>query len=108
MKLIAALMLMPLAYVAATEAEDILNTVAPQAATSVSDVSLKSIYGEVFAMVNIEGLTMDEALHRVAEDFTQEGIVYTVEGGELTARTDWSCRRLVVTDHAVVIEECVQ
>ena len=103
---IALLLVTPVAVVATDQAREMLNTWAPQAAEVTSDISLKSIYNEVFAMVNIEGVPMEEALRRVAQDFSQEDIVYTVEGGELTVRTDWSCRRLVTDGLAFKTVDC--
>jgi hypothetical protein len=103
---IALLIAAPLTIVAAEEAEQLLYALAPEAATTVSDISLTSIYNEVFAMVNIHDVPIEEALHRVAEDFSEEGIVYSVEGGELTVRTDWSCRRLVTDGLAFKTVDC--
>jgi hypothetical protein len=103
---IAAVVIVAGTYGAAGAVQEALDVLVPETARVVSDVSLKSMYTEAYAM-HIQGVPMREALHLVAEGFSQEdGISYVVENGELVARTDWSCRRLVVGDFAATVQPC--
>lgn len=107
MKLLAALLIaVPALYVTVGEADTALQTLAPQAATTVSDINLRAINTQLFTLVNLEGLTQEEALSVVAEGFSQEGITYISENGTLKVETEWSCRRLIFTNVAAKTVNC--
>jgi hypothetical protein len=89
----------------AANLQEALNTLAPETAKAVSDVNLRNLYTEAVAL-SLDGTPIEEALRQVAEDFSEEDIVYTVEGGDLVVRTELSCRSLARRGSAVRIVDC--
>lgn len=107
MKLLAALLIaVPALYVTVGEADTALQTLAPAAATAVSDINLRAINTQLFTLVHLDGLTQEEALSVVAEGFSQEGITYTSDNGTLKVETEWSCRRLIFNNVAAKTVDC--
>lgn len=87
-------------------ATEMIDNLAPQAAQVSSDVNLKQAYTKIIELEGLQGYSREEAMQAVAEAFTNETVTFTVEGGNLVARTDWSCRSLVEGPVAVKIVDC--
>lgn len=99
--LIAAAVVLTGTYGAAGEVQEALDVLVPETARVVSDISLDQLYIEAYAMT-IDGVPLEVAYQRVADAFTEEDIVYTVEEGTLVVRTNGVCRKLAVTDGLAV------
>lgn len=97
-----------LTVTAATQAKDILDQLAPQAASTVSDVNLRTVYEMSLQQSYLQDKPLKDVLPGVVSDLGTEGILYTVseDGSTIEARTDWSCRRAVVGDTWVHISNC--
>lgn len=91
------------AVVGATEMAD---NIAPTVATVTSDASLKAMYTKTVELEGMHGYTHEQALQEVAAAFTNETVIYSVEDGSLVARTDWSCRKLVIGPVAITVTDC--
>lgn len=95
-----------LTVTAATQANEILDKLAPAAAEAVSDVNLRQIYQQAKMKSLLEEVPMADALAMVSKDLSREEIRYTVDGLSVRAETDWSCRLLVEEDVWVRISDC--
>lgn len=87
-------------------ATEIMDNLAPTVAQVSSDTSLKTIYTKIVELEGLHGYTHEQALQEVATVFTNDTVIYTVEGKNLVARTDWSCRMLVIGPVAVTVTGC--
>ena len=101
-----ALIVGSLTLAAATQAEEMLNFLAPQAATVTADSSLRTVFAEAQRTSYQEDLSLEEALRATVQDLDTPGLRYKVDGSSVIAETDWSCRRAVVEDVWVRISDC--
>ena len=95
-----------LTLTAATQAQEMLDMLAPAAAQAVSDANLRQIYQQAKMKSLLEEVPMVDALATVSRDLNREEIRYTVSGLTVKAETDWSCRVLVEEDVWVRISDC--
>jgi hypothetical protein len=91
---------------AAQNSQEVLNVLVPEAAKVVSDVNLKTIYQQALMKSMLDDVPLQDALAMVSQDLGEAGIRYTVSGSEVTAETDWSCRRLVIGDTFIRVVDC--
>lgn len=91
---------------AATQAQEVLDMLAPAAAEAVSDANLRTLYTEAYRMHMIEEIPFEEAFRTSAQGLQTPEIRYTVDGLTVTAETEWSCRKLVTEDTWVRISDC--
>ena len=93
---------------AATQANEVLEFLAPQAARVVSDTNLRTVYTAAVWQANMENRSIAEVLPDIARDLGTAGIRYTVseDGMSIRAETDWSCRTAVVEDVWVRLADC--
>lgn len=101
-----ALIVGSLTLAAATQAEEILNFLAPQAATVTTDSNLRTVFSEARRTSLLEDLSLEEALNATVQGLDTPGLRYRVDGTSIIAETDWSCRRAVVEDVWVRISDC--
>jgi K+-sensing histidine kinase KdpD len=95
-----------LTITAATQAEEVLDMLAPEAAVAVSDINLRTIYSQAQMMSMLEDVPLEEALAKVSQDLNRPEIRYTVSGSTVRVETDWSCRILVPEDVWLRISDC--
>lgn len=92
--------------VTVTQADDMIALLAPQAAHTTQQISLRNIYTKAQADSWMNNTPLDVELAEEAKLHTEEGVVYTVNGHTVTAVTDWSCDLLVVTSDHIEIGAC--
>jgi hypothetical protein len=95
-----------LTVTAASQAHEVLDMLAPEAAKVVSDANLRTIYTQARSLSYLEEIPFETAIARVSQDLSTEEIRYTVSGMTVRAETDWSCRILVEEDVWVRITNC--
>lgn len=91
---------------AATQAQELIDQIAPEAAQVVSDANLRTLYTEAYRLHMLEDVPFEEALRTSAQGLEIPAIRYTVDGLTVRAETDWSCRILVIEDVWVRISDC--
>lgn len=95
-----------LTLTAATQAQELIDQIAPEAAKVVSDANLRTIYTQARSKSLLEEIPFETALSMVSQDLSTEAIRYTVDGSKVRVETDWSCRVLVEDDVWVRITDC--
>ncbi len=95
-----------LTVTAATQYEEILDQLAPEAAATVSDINLRQIYQQARMKSLLEGIPMEQALAEVSQDLNRPEIRYTVSGSTVRAETDWSCRIFSEEDVWLRFSDC--
>ena len=102
----AALIAGTLTIAAATQAHEMLDLLAPEAASVVADANLRTVYREAKSMSMLQNVPMDFALKKVSEKAETEGVRYSVAGQYLTAETDWSCRIAFYEEPFIQVMDC--
>lgn len=95
-----------LTLTAATQAQEMLDLLAPEAASVVADANLRNVYREAKSMSLLQDVPMDDALKMIAQKAETEGVRYSVAGQYLTAETDWSCRIAFYEDPFIQVMDC--
>ena len=93
-------------YVAADNAQQAVESIAPDAGAVVSDANLRTLYTEAYRTHMLEDVPFEEAVRSTAQALETPGLRYTVDGLTVRAETDWSCRLLVAEDSWVRISDC--
>lgn len=101
-----ALIVGSLTLAAATQAEEILSFLAPQAAKVSTDASIRTVVSEATRTSYMQDISLEEALHATVQGHETQGLRYRVDGTSVIAETDWSCRRAVIEDVWVRISDC--
>lgn len=90
----------------ATQADTVINAIAPSAAAAVSDTNLQTVATQAQAYSYLNDVSLGQALDLVVSELGTEGIRYSVSGTSVVAKTDWSCRRLTFGEFFSNISDC--
>lgn len=90
----------------ATQADTVINAIAPAAAAAVSDTNLQTIATQAQAYSYLNDVPLEESVALVVSDLGTEGVRYSVSGSSVIAQTDWSCRRLTFGEFFANISSC--
>lgn len=101
-----ALIAATLTVAAATQANEILDMLAPEASNTVLDANLRTAYSEAQRQAFQDDRPVQDVLPDILADLATPEIRYQLFGNGVKAETDYSCRFAVIEDVWVRISDC--
>ena len=89
--LIVGLVALPSAYLAATQSQEILDVIVPEATATVSSVNLRTIYQQAVYESYLQDRSVEQVLPEILDGLETEGFRYSLYGSTIRVESDDSC-----------------